>query len=162
MTKYLACAFLLACLPSIMRAGMTADSRPVAEVENVYADLNDAFTITTTIDSGLFTSFRGKDRAAWDQEYHEKRKEFSERLAKLPDYGFSDNDTKALAVMRTQFAAFSETISAPFNPGGKCQDAGRKDQDYASLHKALLVCFAENANNLSFESGKINRQAALD
>jgi hypothetical protein len=162
MTKYLACAFLLACLPSIMRAGMTADSRQVAEVENVYADLNDAFTITTTIDSGLFTSFRGKDRAAWDQEYHEKRKEFSERLAKVPDHGFSDNDTKALAVMRTQFAAFSETISAPFNPGGKCQDAGRKDQDYAALHKALLVCFAENANNLSFESGKINRQAALD
>jgi hypothetical protein len=162
MTKYLACAFLLACFPSIMRAGMTADSRQVAEVENVYADLNDAFTIDTSIDSGLFTSFRGKDRAAWDQEYHEKRKEFSERLAKLPDHGFSDNDTKALAVMRTQFAAFPETISAPFNPGGKCQDAGGKDQDYASLRKALLVCFAENANNLSFESGKINRQAALD
>jgi hypothetical protein len=162
MTKYLACVFLLACLPSIARAGMTADSRQVAEVENIYADLNDAFTIVTTIDSGSFSSFRGKDRAAWDQEYHEKRKEFSERVAKLPDRGFSDTDTKALAVMRTQFAALSETISAPFHPGGKCQDAGLKDQDYESLRKALLVCFAENANNLSFESGKINRQAVLD
>lgn len=141
---------------------MTADSGKVAEVENIYADLNDAFTIVTTIDSGLFTSFRGKDRAAWERLYHEKRKAFSERLATLPDHGFSDNDTKALVVMRTQFAAFSETISAPFNPGGKCQDAERKDQDYASLRKALLVCFAEHANNLSFEGERINRQAALD
>ena len=105
---------------------MTADSGKVAEVENIYADLNDAFTILTTIDSGLFTSFRGKDRAAWEHLYHEKRKAFSERLATLPDHGFSDNDTEALVVMRTQFAAFSETISAPFNPGGKCQDASAR------------------------------------
>ncbi len=67
MTKYPACAILLACLSSAAIAGMTADSRRVAEVENIYADLNDAFSIVTTIDSGLLTSYRGRDRAAWER-----------------------------------------------------------------------------------------------
>jgi hypothetical protein len=162
MTKYLGSALLLACLISTAIAGMTADSRQVADVENVYADLNDALSIVSTIDSGLFMSYRGKDRAAWQQVYVEKRKEFSERLAKLPDHGISENDAKALAAMRKQFATFSETISAPFNPEGKCSDARRKDLDYASLRKALLVCFTENGNNISFEGAKINRQSVLD
>jgi hypothetical protein len=164
MTKCLACISLLACFTSTAIAGMSADSRRVAEVENIYADLSDAFTIITTIDSGLFTSYRGKDRAAWGQVYREKRKEFSKRLAKLPSYGLSQNDTQAIAAMRTQFAAFSESISAPFSPGGngKCQDATRKDQDYASLRTALLACFTEKANDVSFEGGKINRQSVLD
>jgi hypothetical protein len=162
MAKYLACVFLLACFTSSAIAGLTADSKQVAEVENIYADLNDAFSIITTIDSGLFTSYRGKDRAGWDQVYREKRKEFSDRLAKLPSQGFSENDATAIAAMRKQFAAMSETISAPFSPGGKCQDDSRKDQDYASLRRALLVCFTENANNVSFEGGKINRQSVLD
>jgi hypothetical protein len=162
MTKCLACILLLACFTSTAMAGMTADSKQIAEVENVYADLSDAFTIITTIDSGLFTSYRGKDRATWGQEYREKRKEFSERLAKLPARGLSGNDARAVAAMRKQFATFSENISAPFSPDGKCQDTSRKDQDYASLRTALLVCFTESANNVNFEGGKINRQSVLD
>jgi hypothetical protein len=162
MTKYLACIFLLACFTSTAIAGMNEDSKQVAEVESIYADLSDAFTIITTIDSGLFTSYRGKDRAAWSQVYREKRKEFFERLAKLPSHSFSENDIQAIAAMRTQSATFSETVSAPFSPGGKCQDASRKDQDYASLRTALLVCFTESANNVNFEGGKINRQSVLD
>jgi hypothetical protein len=161
-TKYLGCIFLLVCFTPCAIAGMMADSKQVADVENIYADLNDAFSIITTIDSGLFTSYRGKDRAAWEQLYREKRKEFSERLAKLSSHGISESDASALSAMRKQFATFSETISAPFSPGGECQDARRKDQDYASLRKALLVCFTENANNVSFEGEKINRQSVLD
>jgi hypothetical protein len=162
MKKYFACAVLLACFTTPAIAGMTADSRRVAEVENIYADLNDAFSIITAIDSGLFARYRGRDRAAWEQVYREKRKEFSARAAKLPSHGLSENDAKALTAMRKQVAAFSETISAPFSPGGKCEDARRKDQDYASLRQALLVCFTESANNVSFEGGKINRQSVLD
>jgi hypothetical protein len=162
MTKCLACILLLACFNSTAIAGMAEDSKQVAEVENIYADLSDAFTIITTIDSGLFMSYRGKDRAAWSQLYRDNRKEFSQRLSKLPSHGLSENDSRAITAMRNQFATFSETISAPFSPDGKCQDAGRKDQDYASLRQALLVCFTESANNVSFEGGKINRQSALD
>ena len=162
MAKCLACILLAAWFTSTAIAGMTADSKQVAAVENIYADVSDAFTIITTIDSGLFTSYRGRDRAAWVQVYREKRKEFSARLAKLPGHDLSASDTKAIAAMRAQFATFSETISAPFSPDGKCQNASRKDQDYASLRTALLVCFAESANNVNFEGGKINRQSVLD
>jgi hypothetical protein len=164
MTKSLACIFLLTCFTSTAIAGMTADSKKVAEVENTYADLSDAFTIITTIDSGLFASYRGKDRAAWERLYREKHKEFSARLAKIHGHNLSKNDAEAIAAMRTQFATFSETISAPFSPGrtGKCQDATRKDQDYASLRTALLACFNEKGNNVSFEGAKINRQSVLD
>ncbi len=162
MTKYLACILLIACFTSTAIAGMTAEASQVAAVENIYADLNNAFSIITTIDSGLFASYRGKDRAAWEREYREKRKEFTERLSKLPKNGLSENDAKALAAMRKQFAGLSETISAPFSPGGECKDASRKHLDYAALHKALLVCFTETANNIDFEGGKINRQSALD
>ena len=162
MTKYFTRVLLLVCFASTAIAGMSADSRQVAEVENIYADLNDTFSIIATIDSGLFTSYRGQDRAAWERVYCEKRKKFSKRLAKLPSHDLSGNDAKAIAAMRKQFATLSETISAPFSPGGKCQDASRKDLDYASLRRALLVCFTENANNVSFEGGKINRQSVLD
>ena len=162
MAKCLACILLAAWFTSTAIASMTADSKQVAAVENIYADVSDAFTIITTIDSGLFTSYRGRDRAAWVQVYREKRKEFSARLAKLPGHDLSASDTKAIAAMRAQFATFSETISAPFSPDGKCQNASRKDQDYASLRTALLVCFAESANNVNFEGGKINRQSVLD
>jgi hypothetical protein len=162
MRKYLACLFLLGCFASIAIAGMTADSRQVAEVESIYGDLTDAASVITTIDSGLFTSYRGRDRAAWEKLYREKRKEFSERVAKLPSEGISENDSKAVAAMRKQFATLSETISAPFSPGGKCQEASRKDLDYAALRTALLVCFTENANNVMFEGEKINRQSVLD
>jgi len=143
-------------------AGMTADSKPVEEVENIYGDLNDASSVITSIDSGLFTSYRGETRAAWEKVYGEKRKEFSERLAKLPTEGLSENDAKAVAAMRKQFAALSETVSAPFSPGGKCHEASRKDLDYAALRTALLGCFTENANNVMFEGEKINRQTVLD
>jgi hypothetical protein len=162
MTKYFACFLLLGCFASVAIAGVTADSRQVVEVENIYGDLTDAASVITTIDSGLFTSYRGRDRAAWEKLYREKRREFSERVAKLPSEGLSENDSKAVAAMRKQFATLSETISAPFSPGGKCQEASRKDLDYAALRTALLVCFTENANNVMFESEKINRQSVLD
>jgi hypothetical protein len=162
MTKYLAPVVMLACLTSIAAASVTADSKKVGETENIYAEVNDAASIIATIDSGLFTSYRGKDRAAWDRFYGKKRKELAEHLSNLPNQGLSAGDAKAVAAMRTQLASFAENISAPFSSHGTCQDAKRMDQDYASLRKELVACFVENDNNLYFEGKKINWQSALD
>jgi hypothetical protein len=162
MTRYLTPLFLLLCCTVSAIAGLTADSNKVAETENIYADVNDASTILGAIDSGLFPSYRGKDRGGWDKEYKTKRKELAARLAALPSYGLSSNDAKAVAAMRTQLASFPENVSAPFSPGNHCQDAQRKDLDYASLRKSLVSCFVEIGGNMSFENGKINRQTALD
>jgi hypothetical protein len=147
---------------AIATASLTADSKKVAKAESIYADVMDAQSITATIDSGLFTTYRGKGRAAWEEEYRKKRKKLAEHLAKLTSQGLSANDAKAVAAMRAQLASFSENVSAPFSPSSKCQDAHRKDLDYESLRKALVSCFVEIGGNMSFEGGKINRQTALD
>ena len=164
MTRCLGQILLLAAFTATSVASTTADSKQVAEAESVYADVNDSVSIVATIDSGFFTSYRGRDRPAWMQFYHKKRKELAKRLLKLPDQGLSAVDAKAVGVMRTQLASFSENLSAPFSRPLDCHDARRRDKDldYASLRAVLVVCFAESAKNLAFEGGKINRQAALD
>jgi hypothetical protein len=163
MTRCLGQILLLTFFTATSIVGTAADSKRVADVESVYADVNDAVSIVATIDSGFFASYRGKDRAAWMRLYHKKRKELAKRLSKLPSQGLSPTDAKAVSVMRTQLASFSENLSAPFSAPGKCRDAPRRDKDldYASLRGALVACFAENAKDLTFEGGKINRQSAL-
>jgi hypothetical protein len=141
---------------------MAADSKKVAEIESLFADVMDAQSVLGTIDSRLFRTYRGKDRDAWDQEYREKRKKFSERMAKLPSEGLSARDAKAVAAMRMQFASLMENITAPFSPQNHCADAQRKDLDYAALRKSLVACFTEVGGAMPFEGGTINRQTALD
>ncbi len=143
-------------------AGLTADSKSVAKAETAYADVNDAISVITTIDSGLFSSYRGKDRAGWVQFYEKKRRELQESLGKLPQAGLSEGDAKAVAAMKAKVAGFPESISAPFSPKGDCRDAQRKDLDYAALRKALVVCFVQISNHMSFAGGTINRVSALD
>jgi len=153
---------LAGCLTGTAFAGLTADSKTVAKAENVYADVNDAISVITTIDSGLFSSYRGMDRAAWVQFYDKKRKELEHRLSKLPQQGLSEGDGKAIAAMRAKVETFPQTISAPFSPKGNCRDGQRKDLDYASLRAALVVCFVQIGNSMTFEGGTINRVSGLD
>ena len=162
MTRYLIPVFLFLSCGATATATMTADSKKVAEAEDIYAEVSNASTVIGAIDSGLFASYRGKDRTAWDKEYYQKRKDLAERLSKLQAQSLSASDAKAVAAIRTQLALFPENISAPFSPNNHCQDAQRKDLDFASLRKSLVSCFIEIGGNMSFENGKINRQTALD
>src|SRR3974390_2360711 len=66
-------------------------SQPVAEAESAYADLNDANSIISTIESGLFTTYLGKDKSAWQQVYQEKRKLIVEKLGNVPASGLSES-----------------------------------------------------------------------
>jgi hypothetical protein len=147
-------------------AGLSADSSEVAEVESIYADVSDASTIIGAISSGLFYTYRGKDRAAWDREYREKRKLLIDLLAKIQAQALSGRDAKAVEAMRTQLRSFPENPTESSLTGGHCQDAQRKDEnkglDYAALRKSLVACFSEVGSNMPFEGGTINRQTALD
>jgi hypothetical protein len=153
---------LLLSLTMAASAEMAADSKKVDEVEKYFADVMDAQSVLATIDSRLFRSYRGKDRDAWDREYRNKRKKFSEHLAKLPSKGLSPRDAKAVAAMRTQFASFMENITAPFSPQNHCADAHRQALDYAAMRKSLVACFNEIGGAMQFEGGTITRQTALD
>jgi hypothetical protein len=64
--------------------------------------------------------------------------------------------------MRTQLQSFHEDVSAPFSPHGSCQEAKRRDLNYAAMRAALTVCIVDNDSRMKFEGQNINRQAALD
>lgn len=142
-------------------ARFMADSKKVSAVEYLYADVSDANTILGTIDSGLLSTYQGKDRAAWQQFYRKKRAKLAKELERLPASGLSPGDTRAIAVIRKQMKAFSGG-GALFSPAAKCQNAARKDIAYKDLKSALVACFVEIGNSLNFEGGKINRVSALD
>ncbi len=163
MTRYLfSTLLLLASLAVTAHAGMTADSKKVADTENLYAEVSDAASIISTIDSGLMASYQGKDRAAWAHAYLTKRKRLQQKLSQLPSQGLSADDTRAVAAIRTQLASFPENPSALFSPSGHCEDAQRKDLDYEKLRAALVVCFVENDKRMTFEGKTLTRQSALD
>jgi hypothetical protein len=138
-----------------------ADWKKVSAIEYLYAEVSDANTILAAIDSGLLNTYRGKDRAAWERSYRRGRAKLAKQLERLPDSRLSNYDTKAVAAMRKQMKAFSGG-GALFSPAAKCRDASRKDIAYHALKSALVACFVEIGNRLSFEGGKINRVSALN
>ena len=95
----LACSLLLALEPVTTAAGLMADSKTVSAVEYLYADVSDANTILAAIDSGLLSSYQGKDRAAWEQLYGTRRAKLAKELERLPSSGLSGADTRAIAAM---------------------------------------------------------------
>lgn len=157
----LACSLLLSTQSLGEDAGLRADSKSVSAVEYLYADVSDANTILATIDSGLLSTYQGKNRAAWERIYSDKFARLTRELETLPTSGLSSADTWAIAAMRKQMKAFKGG-GAPSSPTARCQDAARKDIAYPDLKSALVACFVEIGNSLSFEGGNINRVSALD
>src|SRR6266851_4814135 len=97
--RFFANTFLAASL--IMSSGSCGESpaEALAETENSYADLMDASSIMAAIDSGLFISYRGKNRAAWEQVQTEKYKEVAARLGKISETKLSPTDARAFTLI---------------------------------------------------------------
>jgi hypothetical protein len=137
-------------------------SAALAEAEEIYADLADSYGIITTIDSGLFATYQGKNRAAWERVYSEKRKHLTEKLGTIPASSLSPVDARALEVMiRHLREDFPQQFNDQNAPPEHCQDAQRKDLGMESLEGALYACFTERANNIEFEGRRITRVSAL-
>ena len=144
------------------RAAETAPSAAVAEAEAIYADLTDSYGVISTIDSGLFASYQGKDRTAWERVYDEKRKQLTDKVSKISASGLSPLDARALDVMKRHLREdFPEQFTDENAPPEHCQDAQRQDLSMASLEGALQSCFTELGNNLEFEGKHITRVSAL-
>ena len=163
--KVLNKACLLAALLALSLPVLTAETPPsaaVAEAETLYADLADSYGVISTIDSGLFTIYQGKDRAAWEQVYGEKRKQVAEKLSRISASGLSPLDSRALDVMNRHLRDdFPEQFKGENAPPELCQDAQRRDLSMASLEGALYACFRELGNNLEFEGKRLTRVSAL-
>src|SRR5579864_9580766 len=93
----LACGLLFSLRSFGADAGLMADSKKVSAVEYLYAEVSDANTILGTIDSGLLSTYQGKDRAAWEQFYRKNRAKLAKELESLPASGLTDPDTRAIA-----------------------------------------------------------------
>lgn len=157
----LACSLLLSLKSIAASGGLMAASKAVSAVEYLYGDVSDANTILAAIDSGLLNRYQGKDRATWERLYNTKRAQLTGALDGLPTSGLTAGDTQAIAAMRRQMQAFTGG-GALFSPAAKCKDAPREDLAYRELKSALVACFVEIGNSLSFEGGTINRVSALD
>lgn len=142
--------------------GAAAGARPqsLPEIEGAYADFNDASGAISLIESGLRDSYEGRTRSEWQRLQQEARDQVLAGLKGLADRGLSPADRRAAEIMRRSLADAAEDGSLA--PVGKCEDAQRKDIDYAAMRVALYACFGTLSNSLDFEGQKVTRVGAFD
>ena len=133
----------------------------VKAVEAAYADLADAYYVTETIDSGLFTTYQGKDRAAWNEMYQQKRKEVLAGLTTLSSANLSSSDARVVSTIRKELDSYMIESGGSLSPQGRCRDAQQKEIESSKLRDALYSCFDEIGNNLQFEGKRLTRVGAL-
>lgn len=153
-------ALLVFRLP-VIAADATA-SAAVAAAETIYADLADSYGVITTIDSGLFLTYQGKDRAAWERLYNEKRKRLTEALSAISVPNLSPLDARAVRLINNHLRDdFPRQFNDQNAPPQLCRDAQRQNLSIDSLEGALYSCFTELANNIPFEGKQVTRVSAL-
>jgi hypothetical protein len=137
----------------------------LAVLEQDYADFNDAQGAVSLIDSDPQrygrTGYAGRSRAQWQALYANRRERLVAGLPAVAVAGLSPADARALRVMR-EAVADSALTPESLAPVGHCADAPRKDLPLTALQQALYACFAEHANSLEFEGGRITRVAAFE
>ena len=133
----------------------------LAQTESSYADLMDASSIMAAIDSGLFISYRGKNRAAWKQVHEEKYKEVAVRLGEISEKELSATDARAFMLIHKGLDSISADQTSLAHKV-HCKDAQSRDLKIADLHSALYSCFDELGNNLEFEGKRVSRVSAFD
>jgi nitroreductase len=141
-------------------AGACALARSLPEIEGAYADFNDASGAISLIESGLRDSYEGRTRSEWQHLQQEARDQVLAGLKGLADGSLSPADRRAVEIMRRSLADAAEDGSLA--PVGKCEDAQRKDIDYAAMRVALYACFGALSNSLDFEGQKVTRVGAFD
>jgi hypothetical protein len=165
MRKYSARRFFHAFVAaSLMMSGSScreSSAKSLVRMENSYADLMDASSIMTAIDSGLVISYRGKDRSAWKQVLEEKYKEVTAGLGRISEKELSATDARALMLIRKSVESISADQTS-LSHKVSCNDARRRDLKLTDLRSALYSCFDELGNNLEFEGKRVSRVAAFD
>jgi hypothetical protein len=139
---------------------LASDAPAVQHAESIYADLMDAAGVVGAIDSGLFTSYRGRDRAQWQRELDAARSTLAAELPALDGPGLAADDARIAAILRERLAALDADDAATLH-AARCRDAAQPTKEFERLSAALVACFTEIANNLEFEGRRIDRASAL-
>src|SRR5947207_9855099 len=104
----------------------------LGQTERLYADLMDASSILAAIDSGLFITYKGKDRAAWKRVRDEKYKQITAFLERTSAKDFSAADARALKLMRKTVQSMLTDQTSPEHKF-HCKDAQNRDLKNADL-----------------------------
>jgi hypothetical protein len=159
------CWILLLLLSAAARAEHPAPAaarQALPQIEEAYADFNDALGAVSLIDSDPASypqGYAGRSRNAWQQQYVARRKELLQSLKAA--HASSAEDQRAIRLMRADVSESSPTPQS-LAPSGHCKDAARQDLRLKPLQEALYACFAELGNSLRFEEGTVTRVAAFD
>ena len=137
-----------------------ARAASLPEIESAYADFNDAVGALGLIESGLRDSHEGRTLGEWQRLQDDARNQVTSGLEDLVVQELSPADRRAVEIMRKSMADAAEQGSLA--PVGKCEDAQRKDIEYAALREALYACFGALSNSLDFEGEKVTRVGAFD
>jgi hypothetical protein len=132
----------------------------VARAEIAFADVMDAAGIVSAIESGLFTSYSGRDAEHWSAAERTALAEYRRLVAGLRETDLSAEDARALAIMQRKTADL-EPEPAASTPAVRCQDAQSRAAGYDLLRAALYACFGELGNAIEFEGARHTRVAAL-
>jgi hypothetical protein len=155
---------LLLASASICSAAAAPTPARLAELENAYADFNDAQGAVSLIDSDPARfqeqGYAGRTRAQWRDEYVARRAQLTSGLAGVATPGLAPADARARSVMQAAVADSSATPES-LAPVGHCSDAQRQ-LPLPALQAALYACFAELANDLQFEDAHVTRVAAFE
>src|SRR6185295_16191023 len=137
-------------------------SRPLVDTaESAYADLVDAQGVVSAIDSGLFTTYRGKDKREWEARVRTSREQLAAMLPRVPQTRDTGTDARVLGILRSKLDASNEEAAEIRSPHLQCADSKRKELTRAELSDSLTACFTEIANNLEFEGERLDRVTAL-
>src|SRR6185295_6258559 len=137
-------------------------SRPLVDTaESAYADLVDAQGVVSAIDSGLFTTYRGKDKREWEARVRTSREQLAAMLPRVPQTRDTGTDARVRGILRSKLDASNEDAAEIRSPHLHCADSKRKELTRAELSAALTACFTEIANNLEFEGERLDRVTAL-
>jgi hypothetical protein len=158
--------FVAGATPALGASPATAAVPPMLrQLEQAYADFNDAYGAVALIDSDpdryAGAGYAGRRRDAWQEIYIARRAQLLAGLRTIPAASLAAIDARAVQVMRS---AVEESAATPESlaPAGHCQDAQRPGLPLQALQQALYACFAELADHLQFESTTVTRVAAFE
>ena len=161
LTRTLFAVLLVAVASAPVLSQRTPSSPEVEAIEMKYAELADAYYVTSTIDSGLFKTYQGQGRVAWNELYQTRSKEVMAELAKVRPEKLSQAHARVVSFIRKAVETFDDSRQS-LQPQGSCMEARRHTIEPSKLRDALYSCFDEIGNNIQFEGKHLTRVSALD
>jgi Peptidase family M3 len=158
---------LLSCASSLPMhnagAANAQSSAPPAllSAEKTYATLNDAASIVSAIDSGLFKQYRGKSRRAWQAIFLRQRAELRTLIGEIDEGTLSRSDARVATVLRSKLKAFDADPALNDSVARHCSDSTRQNLDFEALRHSLSACFTEFGSAIRFEGTRLDRVSAL-